>query len=44
MSKAWLDVMSFAILVVVERTVESWTSSHGMSLTEVRIHGKPPIT
>lgn len=34
-ANAWWDVMSFAILAVVERTVESWGSSHGMSLSEV---------
>lgn len=34
--EAWGAVMSFAILVVVERTVESWGSCHGMSLSEVR--------
>ncbi|CAM9943897.1 unnamed protein product [Ectocarpus sp. 4 AP-2014] len=32
---AWRDVMSFAILAVVERTVESWGSTHGTSLSEM---------
>lgn len=32
---AWKDVMSFAMLVVVERTVESWGSTHGTSLSDV---------
>lgn len=34
---AWRDVMSFAILAVVERTVESWGSTHGTSLSEVQL-------
>lgn len=33
---AWWDVMSFAVLVIVDRTVETWGSCHGMSLSEVR--------
>eukprot|EP00903_Cladosiphon_okamuranus_P006268 g6151.t1 len=32
---AWRDVLSFAMLAVVERTVESWGNSHGSSLSEL---------
>ena len=32
---AWAQVLSFAMMVVVERTVESWCSTHGTSLSEV---------
>ena len=37
-AEAWGQVMSFAIMVVVERTVESWGSTHGTSLSEVKYH------
>ena len=34
-AEAWRDVLSFAMLAVVERTVESWGNSNGSSLSEV---------